>query len=76
MPQARDTLAHELLVSVEALGRGGRGLLGTVKHQATRGVAWTRQIADTSRQGKFRNGRFRAIAEELGLEVTAAHGNG
>jgi hypothetical protein len=44
-------------------------------HEATHGVAWTRQIADTSRQGRSHNGRFRAIAEELGLEVTAARGS-
>ena len=59
----------ELFVGGEGLARGGRDVLGTLLHEAAHGVASTRSIQDTSRQGRFHNTRFRALAEELGLAV-------
>jgi len=38
-------------------------------HEAVHAVAFERGIKDTSRQGRYHNARFRAIAEELGLEA-------
>jgi hypothetical protein len=59
----------ELFVGGEGLARGGRDVLGTLLHEAAHGVASTRSIQDSSRQGRFHNTRFRALAEELGLAV-------
>ena len=39
---------------------------------AAHGVATVRGIQDTSRQGRFHNTRYRALAGELGLEVAKA----
>ncbi len=60
----------EVLVSGEGLRRGARDVLATLMHEAAHGVANTRQIQDTSRQGRWHNRRFAALAEELGLKVT------
>jgi hypothetical protein len=38
-------------------------------HEAAHGVAHARKIKDTSRQGRYHNRRFKALAEELGLSV-------
>lgn len=38
-------------------------------HEAVHAVAFERGIKDTSRQGRYHNARFRAIAEELGPET-------
>ena len=38
-------------------------------HEAVHAVAFERGIKDTSRQGRYHNARFRAVAEELGLEA-------
>lgn len=59
----------ELFIGGEGLSRGGREVLGTLLHEAVHGVAATRGIADTSRQGRFHNTRYRDLAAELGLEV-------
>jgi hypothetical protein len=59
----------ELFIGGEGLQRGGAGVLGTQLHEAAHGLANTRGVKDTSRQGRYHNKRFRALAEELGLEV-------
>ncbi|SEP52423.1 hypothetical protein [Amycolatopsis saalfeldensis] len=59
----------ELFVSGEGLRRGAADVLGTLLHEAAHGLAHTRHIQDTSRQGRYHNQKFRAIAEELGLTV-------
>ncbi|MFI6867599.1 hypothetical protein [Nocardia sp. NPDC050406] len=61
---------HELFVGGEGLQRGAVGVLGTLLHEAAHGVAVTRGIKDTSRQGRWHNERFRTLAEELGLTLT------
>ncbi|MEU1207378.1 hypothetical protein [Nocardia sp. NPDC005825] len=60
---------HELFIGGEGLRRGGAGVLGTLLHEAAHGVAVTRGIKDTSRQGRWHNERFRALGEELGLTL-------
>jgi hypothetical protein len=58
-----------LFVGGEGLKRGPTAVLGTLLHEAAHGVAAARGVQDTSRQGRFHNGRFKAIGEELGLEL-------
>jgi hypothetical protein len=60
----------EVLVSGEGLRRGARDVLATLMHEAAHGIANTRGIQDTSRQGRWHNRRFATLAGELGLKVT------
>jgi hypothetical protein len=60
---------HELFIGGEGLARGAVDVLGTLLHEATHAVAEQRKIVDTSRAGVYHNGRFRLLAEELGLAV-------
>jgi len=60
---------HELFVGGEGLARGAAEVLGTLLHEAAHGMATTRQIQDTSRQGRYHNAKFAAIAREVGIEV-------
>ena len=39
-------------------------------HEAAHAIACQRGIKDTSRQGRYHNSRFKAIAEEVGLDVS------
>ena len=64
----------ELFIGGEGLAKGARDVLGTLLHEAAHGMASAREVRDTSRQGRFHNTRYRALAEELGLEV-AQSGN-
>jgi hypothetical protein len=64
-----ETRMPELFVGGEGLARGPRAVLGTLLHEATHGVAATRSIKDTSRQGRYHNTRFRDLATELGIRV-------
>jgi hypothetical protein len=68
--QVADANRPEVLVSGEGLDRGAPAVLATLLHEATHGLATTRGVKDTSRQGRWHNQRFRALARELGLEVT------
>jgi hypothetical protein len=49
--------------------RGPVDVLGTLLHEAAHAAAHVRGIKDTSRQGRWHNARFKALAEELGIEV-------
>ena len=60
---------HEVMVGGEGLRRGPVDVLGTLLHEATHGLAMARGVADTSRDGRYHNARYRRLAEELGLEV-------
>ncbi len=62
----------EMFVAGEGLARGARDVLGTLLHEAGAGLASTRQVQDTSRQGRYHNTRFRDLATEMGLEVSQA----
>ncbi len=59
----------ELFIGGEGLRRGVTELLATLLHEAAHGVAMTRELQDTSRQGRYHNARFRTIGEELGLRL-------
>jgi hypothetical protein len=65
-----DAHLPEVLVAGEGLARGAEPVLATLLHEAAHGLASARDIADTSRQGRYHNRRYQALAEELGLEVT------
>jgi hypothetical protein len=66
----------EVLVSGEGLRRGAPDVLATLMHEAAHGMANTRQIQDTSRQGRWHNRRFATLADELGLKVTQDRATG
>lgn len=66
--RGEDTV-HELFIGGEGLARGGRGVLGTLLHEAAHGAANGRGIQDTSRQGRYHNAKFKAIAESFGLTI-------
>lgn len=59
----------EVFVGGEGLERGALATFGTLMHEAAHGVAHTREVKDTSRQGNFHNAKFKVIGEELGLEL-------
>ena len=61
---------HEVLVGGEGLHRGPLEVLGTLLHEAAHGLAQAREVQDTSRQGRYHNRRYAALARELGLDVT------
>lgn len=60
---------HEIMLSGESLERGAEATLGTLLHECAHLLAHARGIKDTSRQGRFHNKRFKALAEELGITV-------
>ncbi|WP_084522465.1 hypothetical protein [Nocardia inohanensis] len=60
---------HELFVGGEGLLCGAVDVFGTLLHEAAHGVAVTRGIKDTSRQGRWHNERFRSLGTELGLTL-------
>jgi hypothetical protein len=59
-------LAGELLVG-NGGHTGGRTVLKTLLHEAAHGLASARGIKDCSRQNRYHNRRFAALATELGL---------
>lgn len=60
----------EVFVGGEGLARGPAEVLATLLHEAAHTLAHVRGVKDTSRQGRWHNARFKALAEELGIEVT------
>ena len=65
---AKDSLG-EVLITEEGLTLSATELLEILLHEGAHGVAFERGVKDTSRQGRYHNGRFKTIAAELGLEV-------
>jgi hypothetical protein len=65
--QSGDTRLPEVLVSGEGLSRTPAEVFTTLLHEATHGLADTRGVQDTSRQGRWHNKKFAALAAELGL---------
>ena len=59
----------EVFVGGEGLARGPAEVLATLLHEAAHALAHVRGVKDTSRQGRWHNARFKALAEELGIEV-------
>jgi hypothetical protein len=58
----------EVFITDGALARGAVDVFGILLHEAAHMIADSRGINDTSRQGRYHNGRFRAVAEEVGLQ--------
>lgn len=58
---------HEIMISGDTLSRGPVEVLTTVLHEAAHALADVRGIKDTSRQNRYHNRRFLALAEELTL---------
>lgn len=59
----------EVHISSHILAQGARSIMETVVHEAVHSVARARGIKDVSRQGRWHNKRFAAIADEFGLIV-------
>jgi curved DNA-binding protein CbpA len=66
----------EVMISGEGLARTPREVLGTLLHEAAHALAAARGITDTSRQGRYHNKKYAALARELGLDVTETPGFG
>ena len=60
---------HELFVGGEGLVAGAASVLATLLHEAAHAAATARGIQDTSRQGRYHNQKFKAIAESFGLTI-------
>ncbi len=59
----------EVFITTDGLARSPAELLDTLLHEAAHAIAFQRRLRDTSRQGRYHNVRFKALAEELGLQV-------
>jgi hypothetical protein len=64
-----DQERHEVLIGAEGLRRGADEVLETLLHEAAHGLAASREVADTSRQGRYHNRHYQRLAQELGLIV-------
>lgn len=60
----------EVLVSGEGLKRTPAEVLTTLLHEAAHALADVREVKDTSRQGRWHNHKFAALADELGLDTS------
>lgn len=58
---------HEVMIASECLAAGAEQVLQTLIHEAVHALAEARGVKETSRQGRYHNKRFIALAEELGL---------
>ncbi|WP_280471841.1 hypothetical protein [Nocardia cyriacigeorgica] len=71
-----DARLPELFIGGEGFAQGPREVMATLLHEAAHGIARTRGVKDTSRNGAYHNGRYRDIAAELGLGVERHKGSG
>ena len=60
----------EVLITADGLAGSAADVMGILVHEAAHAIACQRGIKDTSRQGRYHNSRFKAIAEEVGLDVS------
>ncbi len=65
-----DVALPEVFIGGEGLARGPADVLATLLHEAAHALADVRGIKDTSRQGRWHNARYKALAGELGIEVS------
>ena len=65
-------LRHELLIAGEGLARGAVDVFTTELHEAAHALALAREIADTSRDGRYHNKRYRDLAAESASTFSAA----
>jgi hypothetical protein len=66
----------EVFVGGEGLAQGAPSVLDTLLHEAAHALAHVRGVQDTSRQGRYHNKRYAALARELGLDVREAQSIG
>ena len=59
--------AMEVMISSECMSRGAEEVFQTLRHETVHLLATARGVQDTSRQGRWHNKRFVALAEELGM---------
>jgi hypothetical protein len=59
----------ELRLPLACLQDGAKAVLELLLHEAVHILAHVRGLQETSRQGRYHNRRFRALAEEMGLLV-------
>jgi hypothetical protein len=67
-----DEKLHEFFLASEALAKGSVQVLQTTIHEAAHTLARVRGQKDTSRQNRYHNKVFLALAQELGLEHKAS----
>lgn len=67
--QHGESRLSEVLISGEGLKRPVTEVLTTLLHEAAHGMADTRGVKDTSRQGRWHNQKFAKLADELGLDA-------
>jgi hypothetical protein len=58
----------ELFMATELWARSATDMFAVLLHEAAHAIASQRGVKDTSRQGRYHNGQFRMIADEVGLE--------
>jgi hypothetical protein len=63
---------NEIKLGTESLSRGAVPTLGTILHELSHAIAFTRGVKDTSNKGRYHNGKFREIALEVGIHVEQA----
>lgn len=63
---AGDTLS-EIMVAGESVALGVEEILNTLLHEAAHALGWARGVKNTSRQGRYHNSEFAALAREMGL---------
>jgi len=71
-----DGKVAELFVAGEGLRQGTRFTLTVLLHESAHGLAAVRGVQDTSRNGGYHNRRYKALAEEVGLEAGKAGSRG
>lgn len=64
-----DATCTEVMIASEHLFDGAPAVFATLIHEAVHALARARGIQDTSRQGRWHNGKFAKLAEECGLTV-------
>jgi hypothetical protein len=62
----------EVFIGGEGLREGAANVLDTLLHEAAHALAHVRGVQDTSRQGRYHNKRYAALARELGMNVREA----
>jgi len=66
--EAKGTLLHEVVVVAEHMDRSAADIVETLLHEAAHAMNFARGINDCSRS-QYHNKRFKAAADEVGLEV-------
>ena len=62
--------APAIVLARQGLTRPAEEVFATLIHECTHGLCAARGVDETSRQGRYHNKKFKAAAEELGLECT------